>query len=204
LQEDHVALAEKTTRTPRRTELVAAAARLFSERGYHGTSMQDLGDALGIQRGSLYAHIGSKEELLLDVVEDGADRFLERGAKALSAPGGAADRLRALLVGHVETATRHLEASTVFLNEWRYLSPELREHIQGKRDRYEAMVREIVEDGIASGEFRADADVRFAATLVLSAGNWTYTWYRPGGDLTPTQIGERFAELVTKGLEART
>jgi AcrR family transcriptional regulator len=197
-----VALAEKT-RTPRRTELVAVAARLFSQRGYHGTSMQDLGNELGIQRGSLYAHIGSKEELLFDVVDDGAERFLGRGRQALESDGGAAERLRALLIGHVETATQHLEASTVFLNEWRYLSPELRDHIQIKRDRYEQMVRDIVTAGIVAGEFRPDADVHFAATLVLSAGNWTYTWYRPGGDLTPTQIGERFAELVTKGLEAR-
>lgn len=197
-----MAVAEKT-RTPRRAELVAVAARLFSERGYHGTSMQDLGTELGIQRGSLYAHIGSKEELLLDVVEDGADRFLDRGQCALEGGGSAAERLRALLIGHIETATQHLEASTVFLNEWRYLSPGLRDHIQAKRDSYEQMVRAIVEAGIASGEFRADADIHFAATLVLSAGNWTYTWYRPGGDLTPTQIGERFAELVTKGLEAR-
>jgi len=197
-----VALAEKT-RTPRRNELVAVAARLFSQRGYHGTSMQDLGNELGIQRGSLYAHIGSKEELLFDVADDGAERFLGRGRQALEGDGGAAQRLRALLIGHVETATQHLEASTVFLNEWRYLSPELRDHIQAKRDRYEQMVRDIVTAGIAAGEFRPDADVHFAATLVLSAGNWTYTWYRPGGDLTPTEIGERFAELVTKGLEAR-
>ena len=196
-----MALAERT-RTPRRAALVEVAARLFSERGYHGTSMQDLGQALGIQRGSLYAHIGSKQELLFDVVEEGAERFLARGEEALAAPGGARDRLRTFLVGHVETATQHLEASTVFLNEWRYLSPELRDLIQGKRDRYEAMARQIIEDGVAAGEFRLDADVRFAARLLLSAGNWTYTWYRPGGDLTPTEIGERFAELVTLGLEA--
>ena len=196
-----MALAEKTA-SPRRTELVAVAARLFSERGYHGTSMQDLGTALGILRGSLYAHIGSKEELLFDVVSQGADRFLDRGRAARATEGTWSDRLRALLVGHVETAAQHLEASTVFLNEWRYLSPELREIVQAKRDEYEAMVREIIEQGVESGEFRADADVRFAATLVLSAGNWTYTWYRPGGDLTPTEVGERFAELVTKGLEA--
>ena len=196
-----MALAEKT-RTPRRAELVEVAARLFSERGYHGTSMQHLGQALGIQRGSLYAHIGSKEELLFDVVDEGADRFLSRGEEALALNGGARNRLRAFLVGHVETATQHLEASTVFLNEWRYLSPELRDLIQLKRDRYEAMARRIVEDGVSAGEFRSDVDVRFAARLVLSAGNWTYTWYRPGGDLTPTEIGERFAELVTRGLEA--
>lgn len=196
-----MALAERTA-SPRRAELVAVAARLFSERGYHGTSMQDLGNALGILRGSLYAHIGSKEELLFDVVIQGADRFLERGEAAAVGTGNWSEKLRALLVGHVETAAQHMDASTVFLNEWRYLSPELRDVVQEKRDRYEALVRDIVEGGVAAGEFRADADVRFAATLVLSAGNWTYTWYRPGGDLTPTEVGERFAELVTRGLEA--
>lgn len=195
-------MAEAATqlKTGRRAEVVKAAARLFSERGYHGTSMQHLGDALGLQRGSLYAHIGSKEELLFDVVDEGAQRFLERGRAALESGGSAAERLRALLVGHAATAAEHLDSATVFLNEWRYLSEDLRAAVQAKRDRYEAMVRSIVEDGIAAGEFRADADVRFAATLVLSAGNWLFSWYRAGGELGPTEIGERFAELLTRGL----
>jgi AcrR family transcriptional regulator len=180
--------------------MVAAAATLFSERGYHGTSMQHLADALGLQRGSLYTHIGSKEELLFDVVNVGADRFLERGERAFNAEALASVRLRRLLVGHIETAIEHLDAATVFLNEWRYLSEDLRALVQEKRDHYEAMVRRIVEDGISAGEFRDDANVRFAARLVLSAGNWTYAWYRPGGELGPTEIGERFAELIIKGL----
>jgi TetR/AcrR family transcriptional regulator, cholesterol catabolism regulator len=185
--------------SPRRAEVVRAAARLFSERGYHGTSMQHLGDALGLLRGSLYAHIGSKEELLFEVVDEGAERFLARGAEAVALKASAAERLEALLVGHVETAAVHLEAATVFLNEWRYLSDDLRAIIQAKRDRYEAMVTEIVEDGIASGEFRADADARLAVLLVLSAANWTYEWYRPGGRLTPREVGGRFAGSTGKG-----
>ena len=192
---------EERERSPRRAELNEAAAKLFSERGYHGTSMQHLADALGLQRGSLYAHIGSKEELLLDVVEEGADRFLARAEQAAASRGSASERLQRLLVGHVETAIEHLEAATVFLNEWRYLSEDLRGPIQDKRDRYEAIVREIVTDGIAAGEFRSDADVRFAALLVLSAGNWTYAWYRPGGSMGPAEIGQRFAGLIVEGLK---
>lgn len=189
-------------RTPRRAEVVLAAARLFSERGYHGTSMQHLGDALGIRRGSLYAHIGSKEELLFEVVEEGAERFLERGRSAVDSEASASERLRRLLIGHIETAIEHLDAATVFLNEWRYLSEPLQAIVQTKRDLYEGFVRTIIEEGIRTGEFRPDADVRFAATLVLSAGNWTYAWYRPGGELGPTEIGEKFATLILKGLEA--
>jgi AcrR family transcriptional regulator len=165
--------------------------------------MQHLADALGLQRGSLYAHIGSKEELLFDVVDEGADRFLERGERALQMQAFAAVRLRVLLVGHVETAIEHLHAATVFLNEWRYLSEPLRDRVQMKRDRYENIVRAIIEDGIEAGEFRSDANVRFAARLVLSAGNWTYAWYRPGGELGPAEIGERFAELILQGIGTR-
>ena len=188
----------------RRAEVTKAAAKLFSQRGYHGTSMQHLGDALGIQRGSIYAHIGSKEELLFDVVNEGADHFLRRAEQVLASPSLASVKLRRLLVGHIETAIEHLDAATVFLNEWRYLSDGPRQEIQAKRDRYEQMVRGVIEAGVTEGEFRDDADVRFAATLVLSAGNWTYAWYRPGGELGPTEIGERFATLVLKGLQVET
>ena len=181
--------------------MVHAAARLFSERGYHGTSMQHLGDALGLLRGSLYAHIGSKEELLFDVVDEGANRFLQRGARAAEASGGAAKRLTAFLVAHAETAIEHLDAATVFMNEWRYLSTARRAAVQSKRDRYEGMVRSIISEGIAAGEFRRDLDVALAARLVLSAGNWIYAWYRPGGDLSPAAVGRAYAELLVRGFK---
>jgi TetR/AcrR family transcriptional regulator, cholesterol catabolism regulator len=189
--------------TGRRGEVVRAAARLFSERGYHGTSMQHLGEALGLLRGSLYAHIGSKEELLFEVVNEGAERFLARGAAALETGGPAATRLRGLLVAHIETAIEHMDAATVFLNEWRYLSDERRSLIVDKRHRYESMMRTVIEEGMRAGEFRPDLDVPLAARLVLSAGNWTYSWYSPGGDLSPTQIAEMYADMLVKGFESR-
>ena len=187
--------------SPRRAEMVEVAARLFSERGYHGTSMQHMAEALGLLRGSLYAHIGSKEELLFEVVDRGADRFLDRARLALKDDSDAPARLTALLVGHIETAIEHLEAATVFLNEWRYLSSDKRQLIQRKRDDYENLIRSVIDDGIARGELRKDLDVALTARLVLSAGNWTYTWYRPGGPLTPTDVGRAFAETLIRGLK---
>jgi AcrR family transcriptional regulator len=181
--------------------MVLAAARLFSERGYHGTSMQHLGDALGLLRGSLYAHIGSKQDLLFEVVDQGAERFLERGRRAQVLDGSAERRLEAFLVGHAETAIGHLESATVFLNEWRYLDEERRALIRRKRDRYESIVRAIISDGISAGEFRSDLDVAMTARLVLSAGNWIYTWYRPEGELTPAEVGECYARVLVRGFK---
>lgn len=186
--------------SPRRAELVDAATRLFSSRGYHGTSMQDLGAALGLRRGSLYAHIGSKEDLLFDVVNGGAERFLSMAQGAASSGGPAAVRLRTLLVGHVTTAAQHLDAATVFLNEWRYLSPGPRAQVQAKRDLYEGVVREIIADGVAAGEFAPGVDAAMAGRLVLSAGNWIYTWYRPDGALSAEAIGAELSDLILRGL----
>jgi AcrR family transcriptional regulator len=162
--------------------------------------MEHLGRALGLQRGSLYAHIGSKEELLFDVVDQGAERFLEMARRTASSGGPAAVRLRALLVGHVSTAAQHMDAATVFLNEWRYLSPGPRAQIQAKRDLYESVVRTTIAEGVASGEFAPSVDAAMAGRLVLSAGNWIYTWYRPDGALSPAAIGEQLSELILDGL----
>jgi AcrR family transcriptional regulator len=181
--------------------MIGVAARLFSRRGYHGTSMQNLGDALGLLRGSLYAHIGSKEELLAEIVEVGAERFLDRGRRAVELAAPAPRRLRAFLVGHVETVAEHIDAATVFLNEWRYLSPDARARVGDKRDEYEAMLRRIIAEGIAAGELRADLDESLAAKLVLSAGNWVYAWYRPDGGSSATQVGEGFADMLVRGFE---
>jgi AcrR family transcriptional regulator len=164
--------------------------------------MQHLGDALGLQRGSLYAHIGAKEDLLFDVVDEGADRFLALGEAAVAMDASPSLRLRAFLRGHVATAIEHLDAATVFVNEWRYLSPGLKAKVREKRDRYELLLERIIRSGIAEGEFRADADIRFSVLLALSAGNWVYEWYRPAGPLTPEEIADRFTDLIIKGLEA--
>lgn len=182
---------------------MSAAARLFSERGYHGTSMQDLGDALGLLRGSLYAHIGSKQDLLFDVVDQGARRFLERGEQALLLNATSSQRLREFLVGHVEVAIEQLDAGRVFLNEWRYLDDGLQKEIKAKRDAYEEMVRVILRDGVESGELRANLDISLAARLVLSCGNWIYSWYRLDGELSPSAVGEAFADMIIGGLVVR-
>jgi TetR/AcrR family transcriptional regulator, cholesterol catabolism regulator len=188
-------------RSARKEELVGAAARLFSERGYHGTSMQDLADALGLLRGSLYAHIGSKQELLFEVVDQGARRFMERGEQALRAGAPSARRLRDFLVGHVEVAIEQLDAGRVFLNEWRYLDDGLQREIKAKRNAYEEIVRSILRDGVETGELRAGLDINMAARLVLSCGNWIYAWYRLDGKSSPSEIGEAFADMIIGGLK---
>src|SRR5438132_13607223 len=110
----------------RRNELTRAAARLFAEKGYHGTSIGDLAEALGGQKGSRYAHIESKADLLWEVARDGAEAF-HAALDEVPEEGPVVDRIRAALRGHLRVVAEQLDVATVFTREWRYLEGDRRE-----------------------------------------------------------------------------
>lgn len=171
-----------TARNTRR-DVVAAAGRLFAERGYHGTSMRDLGKELGLLGSSLYSHVSSKQDLLVDVVEEGARLFEASAEKALAAEGSASDRLEALISGHIDVVVDNIEVARTFLNEARMLDLEHRGRVIGARDHYEAAFRSVIAEGIAEGAFRRDVDHKTASIFILSILNAIERWYRPTGAL---------------------
>lgn len=162
--------------------------------------MQDLAQGLGILRGSLYAHIDSKEELLYDIVDRGADRFISRMEEVVTSEVDPIEKMKLAVRAHVATVTEHLEAATVFLNDWRFLSAERRDEIQAKRDLYESLVKEIVEEGVEWGQFPEHTEPKFAAIFILSTVNWLYQWYDPKGPLSPDDVADRLSELILAGL----
>lgn len=186
-------------RGDRKDQIVAAAKELFHTKGYHATSVRDIADALGILSGSLYAHISSKEDLLYAIADEAADQFVAEVTPLLTASGSAAERLQLAMRKHMQVIADHLSTASVFFHEWRSLEPDRREAINEKRQRVEAVFRQLVDEGIASGEF-GQVDPKFAALLVLSALNWSYQWYSPDGPLGPEEIADKYAELVLTGL----
>src|SRR5215218_1050805 len=114
--------------TNRRHELARTAARLFAERGYHGTSIGDLAESMGVQKGSLYAHIASKQDLLYDMMREGATAF-HAALDAIDERLPATEKIRLALRGHLRVVAEQLDVATVFVREWRYLESERREEI---------------------------------------------------------------------------
>ena len=102
-----------------RDEVIAAAGRLFAERGYHGTSMRDLGEELGLLGSSIYSHVNSKAELLTEVIGTGAEMFQASADAALAIEGTATAKLRALIEGHLDVVLDHRSEVVTFLNESR-------------------------------------------------------------------------------------
>src|SRR5919199_4803260 len=104
----------------RRSELTRQAARLFAERGYHGTSIGDVADALGVQKGSVYTYITSKQDLLYETMREGAAAF-HGGLDAIPEDLPATEKIRLALRGHLRVVAEQLDVATVFVREWRYL-----------------------------------------------------------------------------------
>jgi AcrR family transcriptional regulator len=181
----------------RRSELTRQAARLFAERGFHGTSIGDLAEAMGVQKGSLYAHIASKQELLFETMREGAEAF-HGVLDGLPDDAPVIERLRLVLRGHLRVVADQLDVATVFVREWRYLEGERRDEILAERRRYEERIRALVREGREHGELRSDLDDATAALLLLSAANWAYTWLRPGRDTDA--IADRLFALLLDGV----
>lgn len=158
-----------------RDRLSVEAARLFAERGYHGTSIGDLADALGIRKASVYSHIKGKEDLLSEIALAGAEAF---HAALDGVPEGVApdERLRLALRAHLGVVRDQLDVATVWLQEWRYLTEPARATFVAERRRYERRIRTMFEEAVAAGVVRGDIDLRHAVLMFLSVGNWAYTW----------------------------
>jgi AcrR family transcriptional regulator len=188
-----------TTRNSR-ADVVAAAGRLFAERGYHGTSMRDLGRELGLLGSSLYSHVDSKEDLLVEVVEEGARLFEESASSALAEPGPASARLRALIAGHVDVVLDNPDVVRTFLNEARMLVAEHRARVIEARDHYEAAFRAVVREGVEAGEFHPDVDPKTTSIFVLSILNAVERWYDPSGEIGRDELVARITGFVSSGV----
>lgn len=182
----------------RRAEIVSAAGRLFSEAGYHVTSMRDLARAVNLQGGSLYAHIESKEDVLWEIVNAAADLFLA-GAAAVSEELPPAERLARLIDAHLSVMAREIRHATVFFHEWRFLSPERRAQVQSRRDEYESYFMRVIQEGAERGVFQIESP-RLATLFVLSALNWTYQWYDPAGKLAPDELARQYTGMILNAL----
>src|SRR3954454_8509809 len=181
----------------RRTELTRQAARLFAQKGYHGTSIGEIAEALGVQKGSLYAHISSKQDLLYETMAEGARAF-HGGLDAIDDGLPATEKIRLVLRSHLRVVADQLDVATVFVQEWRYLEGERRDEIVAERRRYEERIRSLFREGRDLGDLRSDLDDGTAALLVLSAVNRAYTWLRAGTDTEA--LADRFYDLLLDGM----
>ncbi len=185
-------------------QILEAAAQIFSTKGYHAASMQDIANAVHLQKASLYHHISSKQEILLALLDMALDVLIERLEEVVAQPLPPDEKLRQAIRTYMQTLGENRELASVLLLEYRSLKPEYLERHIPRRDRFERIWRALIEDGIRSGVFAAVCtDSALAARALLGVMNWSIFWYRPDGPLSMQSIAADFAELFLSGLLTR-
>lgn len=182
----------------RLSEIVDAAAKVFAQRGYHGASTQDIADLLGMRQASLYYYFDSKEAALEAVCLDGHQGYVERIHRIARSGGSASDKVAEVLFHHAAPERR--DFTLVFLRERRFLPLPARKRIRTFEVDYERAIQRIIEQGIRSGEFRADLDARMTTLALLGLGNSAAAWYGREPAVTPDRMLRAYVDLLVRAL----
>jgi TetR/AcrR family transcriptional regulator, cholesterol catabolism regulator len=185
-----------------RDTILEAAATIFGQKGYHAASMQDIADAVSLQKASLYYHVSSKQDILIALLDKALDILIERLSIVKDAPLVNDKKLRLAMETYLGVLLDHRSLASVLLLEYRSLDPHLKSSHMPRRHRFEGIWRGIIEDGIKEGIF-SPVDPGLTARALLGLMNWTIMWYREDGSLSPKDIAEKYWKLAVSGLKIR-
>ncbi|MFP5331337.1 MAG: TetR/AcrR family transcriptional regulator [Acidimicrobiia bacterium] len=184
----------------RRDQILDSAARIFARDGFHAARMDDIAAELHLTKAALYYYCDSKEDLFVKVIEARVGLAVD-ALEHLDPAASASDRVRQAILLHLRVFHQHPDIYTMFLGErLRFISADAASVVDDMGRRFERRWADLLEAGIASGEFRADLDVAVTVKASLSMCNMTLTWFRPEGRLTIDELADRFAELILGGI----
>jgi AcrR family transcriptional regulator len=196
-------MAPKTTRrqarfSKKRALIVRSAAQAFGRKGFHATTLDEIAADLNVTKASLYYYFATKEDLLYEVHLLSMQEVIEILEKIREQGGPPPDQLRRAVREHLRIMATHYEGAFLLQQEYD-LATGNRDEIRRLRNNYEALFREILEEGQKQRLFRIK-DVRVAARAMLGAINWFLRWYRSGGRLTVDEIADAYVDLFFYGL----
>jgi len=203
-----------------RQEILRTAARLFQQRGYDATSMNDVAGALKLSKGGLYHHFQSKDEILYEIMNHAMEITQERVLNPVRSIADPEERLRTLIRLHIEVVLSPRDREiTVMLHENHPLPPLLRKRINSRKKEYihflESLMAEVQEKVQEKTQEKIPSKVqregrqsagkvspRAAAFALLGMINWIYQWYKPEGELQAQSLIPQFTELIFGGIFA--
>jgi AcrR family transcriptional regulator len=183
-------------RRNRERDVINAAIDVFWRKGYAASSVQDVADAVGVLKGSLYYYIDSKEELLFRIVEDVHQQSRRILDEVVALDGPPLQRLGNYIERHVQWYLENVEEVSVYFRDWRYLSGERLEIVTERRRGYDRVIRELVVAAQRAGEVDPGVDPKYASFFLLAAVNHVPDWYRRGAGDSPAEIARTYASLT--------
>lgn len=193
--------ARAVLRERKRDAILVAAVRMFNERGYHATSLDDVAAQLGVSKPVVYHYLGNKEQVLLRCMARGLEELQEAFGVARAEPGSGLDRLRRYLVGYAEVNMTDFGRCVIRTGD-EVLSPESRAAFRADKRKIDGQLRLLVTEAMEDGSASV-ADVRFATFAMAGALNWPARWHREDGAQSVRQVAEELAAFLVEGLRPR-
>ena len=186
----------------KRERILEEAVKLFYARGFNGTTLDDIAAELGVTKPFIYTHFRSKVDLLAALCTPTIELSLDAVRAGAALPGTAAERLFHAVAGFTTVVLRRQANIAIYFREEKNLSPVALEEITSLRKRFDRTLSDLLEQGVAAGEFDV-RDVRLAALAIGGMISWAYTWHRPSGRLTLDDMGAEMARLALRMVGAR-
>ena len=184
---------------PMREQILAAAVQLFAEYGYHAAPLRDIARIAGIQAASIYHHYPNKQALLIEIMETHMQRLNNGLEYILRTHSDPLQRLHEAIGHHIRLHTTYKSEFFIVDTELRSLEGESRPYILSLRDKYEALIQDLLQDGIERGVFRP-TDVKVASYALIAMCTEVAVWFRPNGRLSVQQVILMYREFITHGL----
>ncbi len=184
---------------PTGERLLDAAAELFARKGYAATSTREIAALVGIQKASLYYHIGSKEDLLYAICQSSLEQIRDDVERAVSKVGDPLAKVATMVGAHLESMLRAQHRHTAALAEMHALSPARLAQVRELRDSYEDVVRSVLKQGQDAGVLRSDIPLKYLCLSLLGLLNRVEVWFRREGALSPEQLGQVMAAIFLTG-----
>jgi len=181
-------------------EIIAVAARLFKEKGYRATTLEDIAAAVGMLKGSLYYYIRSKEELLYLVVRDPIRQAYNKLEEIVTSQAPVHTKIAQAIANHMTLFHQHYPHIAVYLHDYHHLMQQLQKNIIETPKHYQRLWATLLQQGVDTGELRPDLDVKVTGYAILGMCNWVYRWYNPHGTLSAEEVAAVFTKLVLEGL----
>lgn len=189
---------ERAAPVPER--LLAAATRLFAERGFERTSVQDLVGAAGVTKGAMYHYFSSKDDLLFAVYQRVLAMQMDRLAAFADSEGPVEERLHAAAADVVRTTVEHLDDALIFFRSLHMLSADRQAMVRKERRAYHERFRAMVEEGRRSGSLRSDVPADIVVNQYFGAVHHLGMWFRADGELSGADVGRYYADLLLAAL----
>ncbi|MDY6795749.1 MAG: TetR/AcrR family transcriptional regulator [Actinomycetota bacterium] len=182
-------------------EILSVSARLFREKGYRATTMDDIASELHITKPALYYYIKTKHDLLYAICESAIGRLMEGVKEIMEGSDDLREKLRRLIHWHINMFSEHGDITTVYLADESELPGDKRAFIRSQSREYEALYRVIISQAVEEGVFRP-VDVPMVVRAISGMCNWLFAWFKPDGTASADEIADIYFDMILNGCTA--